>query len=56
MEVCLRPNLQLKGIKGHSAVIDFGCVRSIILWVKFKFPRVKVCVVVVYNITKGKVE
>ena len=30
----------------YSAVIDFGCVSSIILWIKFKFSRVKVCVVV----------
>ena len=28
---------------GHSAVIDFGCVSSRILWIKFKFSRVKVC-------------
>ena len=27
----------------HSAVIDFGCVSSRILWIKFKFSRVKVC-------------
>ena len=31
----------------HSAVIDFGYVSSRILWVKFKFSMVKVCVVVV---------
>ena len=30
----------------HSAVIDFGCASSRILWIKFKFLRVKVCVVV----------
>ena len=30
----------------NDAVIDFGCVSSIILWIKFKFSRVKVCVVV----------
>ena len=30
----------------HSALIDFGCVGSRILWVKFRFSRVKVCVVV----------
>ena len=30
----------------HNAVIDFGCVSSKILWIKFKFSRVKVCVVV----------
>ena len=28
----------------HSAVIDFGCISSRILWVKFKVSRVKVCV------------
>ena len=25
----------------HSAVIDFGCISARILWVKFKFSRVK---------------
>ena len=29
----------------QSVVIDFGCVSSRILWIKFKFSRVKVCVV-----------
>ena len=29
-----------------SAVMDFGCVSSRILSIKFKFSRVKVCVVV----------
>ena len=33
----------------HSAVINFGCVSSIILWIKFKFSRVKVYVVVGYD-------
>ena len=33
----------------HSAVIDFGCVSSRILWIKFTFSRVKVCVVVGYD-------
>ena len=33
----------------HSAVTDFGCVRSRILWIKFRFSRVKVCVVVGYG-------
>ena len=28
----------------HSTMIDFGCVNSRILWIKFKFSRVKVCV------------
>ena len=27
----------------HSVVIDFRCVSSRTLWVKFKFSRVKVC-------------
>ena len=31
-----------------SAVMDFGCVSSRILSIKFKFSRVKVCVVVGY--------
>ena len=31
---------------GHSAVIEFGCVSSRILWSKLKFSRAKVCVVV----------
>ena len=29
-----------------SAVIDYGCVSSRILWIKFKFSRVKVYLVV----------
>ena len=33
----------------HSLVIDFGCVTSRILWIKFKFSRVIVCVVVGYG-------
>ena len=37
----------------HSAVIDFGCVSSRILWIKFKFSRVKVCVVVGYCPNEG---
>ena len=35
----------------HSAVIDFGCVSSSILWIKFS--RVKVCVVVGYGSNEG---
>ena len=27
----------------HSAVVKSGCVSSRILWIKFKFSRVKVC-------------
>ena len=33
----------------HSAGVDFGCVSSTILWIKFKISRVKVCVVVGYG-------
>ena len=40
----------------HSAVIDFGCVSSRILWIKFKFSRVKVCVVVGYRPNVGDSE
>ena len=38
---------------GHSALVDFGCVSSRILWIKFKFSRVKVCVVLVYGPNEG---
>ena len=38
---------------GHSVVIDFGCVSSRILWIKFKLSRVKIRVVVVYGSTEG---
>ena len=34
-------------------MIDFGCVNSRILRIKFKFPRVKVCVVVGYSPSEG---
>ena len=37
----------------HSAVVDFRCVSSRILWIKFKFSRVKVCVVVEYGPNEG---
>ena len=37
----------------HSALIYFGCVSSRILWIKFKFSRVKVCVVVGYSPSEG---
>ena len=37
----------------HSVVVDFGCVSSIILWIKFKFSRVKVCVVLGYVPSEG---
>ena len=31
---------------GYSALIDFGCISSRIMWIKFRFSRVKVFVVV----------
>ena len=37
----------------HSAVVKFGCVSSRILWIKFKFSRVKVFVVVGYGPNEG---
>ena len=40
----------------HSAVIDFGCVSSRILWIKLKFPSVKVCAVVGYESSEGNGE
>ena len=40
----------------HNAVIDFGCVSSRILWIKFKFSRVKVCAVVGCGYNEGIVE
>ena len=33
----------------HSAVVKSWYVSSIILWIKFKFSRIKVCVVVGYG-------
>ena len=36
-----------------SAAIDFGCVSSRILWINFKFTRVKVIVVVMYGPNEG---
>ena len=36
-----------------SAVIDFGCVSSRILWIKFRFSKVNVCVVVGYGPSEG---
>ena len=38
---------------GHSAVLGFGCVSTRIIWIKFKFLRVKVCVVVGYGPDEG---
>ena len=37
----------------HSAVVKYGYVTSRILWIKFKFLRVKLCVVVGYGPTEG---
>ena len=37
----------------HSAVAEFGCVSSRILWIRFKFSTVKVCVVVGYGSNEG---
>ena len=37
----------------HSAVIDFGCVSSRILRIKFRFSKIKVCVVVGYGPSEG---
>ena len=36
-----------------SAVIDFGCVSSRIFWIKFRFSRVKICLVVEYGSNEG---
>ena len=33
----------------HNALVNFGSVSSRILWIKFKFSRVKICVVVRYG-------
>ena len=37
----------------YSAVIDFGCVSSLILWIQFMFSRVKVCAVVGCGYNEG---
>ena len=37
----------------HSEVIDFGCVSSRILWIKFRFSRIKVFVVVGHGPNEG---
>ena len=37
----------------HSAVVKYGSVNSRILCIKFKFSRVKVCVVVGYGSNEG---
>ena len=40
----------------HSAVVKSGCVSSRILWIKFKFSRVKVCVMVGHGPNEGEGE
>ena len=40
----------------HVAMIEFQYISSRILWVKFKFSRIKVCGVVGYGPTEGIVE
>ena len=40
----------------HNAVVNFGCFSSRILWIKFKFSRVKVCMVVGYSPNEGNDE
>ena len=40
----------------HSAVVKHGCASPRILWIKFTFSRVKICVVVVYGPNQSKVE
>ena len=37
-------------------MIDFGCVNFRILWIKFWFSRVKVCVMVGYGSSEGNGE
>ena len=37
----------------NSAVVDSGCVSIRILWIKFRFSMVKVCVVVGYGPNEG---
>ena len=40
----------------YEAMVDFDCVSPRILMVKFKFEKVKVCVVVTYGPSEGNVE
>ena len=37
----------------YSTVAEIGYISSRTLWIKFKFSRVKVCVVVLYHPTGG---
>ena len=59
---CCGVNSIIVGVQGltillndvwHLVVIDFGCVSSRILWIKFKFSKVKICVVVWYGPNEG---
>ena len=43
----------LLDIVWDRSVVDFRCVSSRILWIKFKFSKVKVCVVVGYGPNEG---
>ena len=40
----------------QSAEINFGCVSSRVLWIKFRFSRIKVCVVEEYCPSEGNGE
>ena len=40
----------------HSAVVKHGCVSPRILWIKFKFSRVKVCMMVGYGLKEAEGE
>ena len=37
----------------QSKMLDFGCVSSRILWIKLKFSKVKICVVLGYGPNEG---
>ena len=37
----------------YSAVVKYGCVISRIFWIKFRFSRIKFCVVVGNGPTEG---
>ena len=37
----------------HNAMVKYGCVNPIILWIKFKFSRVKDCVLLEYSPIEG---
>ena len=40
----------------RNAMIGVRYVSSRIVWVKFKFSRIKVCIVAVYGLKEGKVK